>query len=511
MKAQLSKLTAFLLFFAFILTACSKDDIFQNPIPNPGGPGRPTDIGMFRFAVAVDLTGEPYHSSNLAAVVSIVNEKNDTVVNERLLTLNLNSMVTTEMVKLPAGAYKLTRFRLVYGSVNTHFATPVTNSAKAAQVQKPLPMAFTVVANSNADVPVEVIRVQKGELPALFGYPSGAFDNGQSDADPYMKVKIRAMIQIGKVLYDSIPASLRLTTWNSNGEMNTTYTSLKGGTNEVAVLKSATRFQFQVSRWGITDEITLDRQNVDEDSVYTLGGTKEAKLLKAEITSRLVDGVYKAEYKNEYIYDAANKLSKINYYLKRKDNSPYLAMTDVFEYSGATVQKITRYDEANKAIGVTSFAYDAQGRVHSIAQNDNGHQTVASVEYTHYTYPQVTIHYTYPGQIHTMDYTMTFLRGNMIEGNALTSGQSSEMGKYDHDTEINPYVHMNWPNLFLSNSSKNNVTAEYKTYHGNHPTAVPYNFKYSYDGDGYPKELIKQFQSYGDYNYMYTTKTVYVY
>jgi hypothetical protein len=110
-----------------------------------------------------------------------------------------------------------------------------------------------------------------------------------------------------------------------------------------------------------------------------------------------------------------------------------------------------------------------------------------------------------------MDYVMTFHGGNVIEANAFILGNSSEMGRYDHDTEINPYAHMNWPNLFLSNSSKNNVTAEYKTYFGNHPVSLPYDFKYSYDGDGYPTQLIKKYQSYGGYNYMYTTKTVYVY
>jgi hypothetical protein len=511
MKAPFAKLTAFLTMALFFVTACSKDDLFEKPIPGKETPGKPAETGSLRFTATVDLTGQPYHSSNLSAVVSLVNEKNDTVVKEKMLTLSLNGTATSEAITLPAGTYKLTRFRLVYGNVNTHFAAPVANSAKATLVQKPLALSFIVFKNSNDTVSVEVVRVQQGERPAAYGYPSGAFDNGQSDADPYLNVKLTALMKVGKISYDSVPASLRLTTWLANGDMNTTYLSLKRGISEVSLLKSGTRFRFEVSKWGITDERTLDRQDVSEDSVYAFRGAKEAKLLKSEITYRLVEGLYKAISKNEYVYDAAGNLSRIYYYMKRQDNSPYLAMTDVFEYNGANVQTIIRYDSAFKSMCTTTFGYDAQGRVRSIAQNEKGQLTNATVAYTNYSEQETTIRYTYPGQSHQMEYTMIFRNGNVIDASAYTSGQSSETGKFDYDTEINPYVHMNWPNLYLSNCSKNNVTAEYKTYYGNHPVALPYNFRYTYDADGYPKELIKMYQSYGDHNYMYTTKTVYIY
>jgi hypothetical protein len=186
-------------------------------------------------------------------------------------------------------------------------------------------------------------------------------------------------------------------------------------------------------------------------------------------------------------------------------------MTDIFEYNGAKVHKISRYNESNKLTGVTSFNYDHLGRVRSMAQEENGKRTSATVTYTNYTYPGIHIQYTYPDQSYSQDYTMTFYKGNITDGAISISGQSRETGRYNYDDGINPYAHMNWPNLFLSNSSKNNVTAEYKTYFGNHPDAIPYNFNYNYDSDGYPTQLIKSFQSYGDTNYMYTTKTVYTY
>jgi hypothetical protein len=86
-----------------------------------------------------------------------------------MLTLNLNGMVTTSSMQLPLGEYKLTRFRLVYGSVNTHFAAPISNSAKASLVQKPLSIDFKVERDASKDVTVEVVRVQEGERPPFSG------------------------------------------------------------------------------------------------------------------------------------------------------------------------------------------------------------------------------------------------------------------------------------------------------------------------------------------------------
>jgi hypothetical protein len=186
-------------------------------------------------------------------------------------------------------------------------------------------------------------------------------------------------------------------------------------------------------------------------------------------------------------------------------------MADVFEYNGAHVQTIRRYDEANKVIGVTSFGYDAQGKVRSIAQNENGQQTNAIVAYFSGTQEEATIQYTYPGKPQTMQYNMLFYGGNLINGTATTSNGNVEAGRYDYDFEINPYAHMNWPDLFLSNSSKNNRINQYKTYQYNYPTIEPYSFSFTYDEEGYPKEQVKKFKSYSNNAHLYTTKTVYVY
>lgn len=507
MKSGIVKLIARSFLSLAILYSCSKEPL--KPTPTPENPP-PTPIANVSFVTDLTLTGAPYHTTNLAAVVTIAKMDNSTVADEKMLMLDLSGKVKTESLQLPVGNYKLTRFRLVYGSVNTHFAAPFTGSTKAAGVQKPLTLQFSVSA-AGGSVPVEVRNVNPGEGPQHFGYPAGSFDNHQEENNPYMKVKLKAIMQIGKVLYDSIPASLTLSTWNSQGEMTTTYLSLKAGVNEVQVLKAASKYRFHVSKWGTTDEMTLDRLHVDTATVYILGGSKDAKKLKSELTYALVNGSYLPESKTEYVYNNEGLLFRIYRYLRNAENKPYLSMSELFEYNGNQLEKISRYDDKNVLLGYTSFAYDLQGKVRSMTHLESGQQTNATVDYLYSPNPKVGIHYSYSGQTYTMDYEMSFSAGNILATNSFVAGQVSETGLYEHDQHINPYVHMNWPNFYLSNSSKNNVIRQYKTYQLHMPTAEPYDFSYTYDADGYPKELVKKFRSVPGYQHTKTVKTVFSY
>jgi hypothetical protein len=509
----ITKPTRIIVFLLFILSACSKDDIIKTPTPGNGGTPPPiVENASIYFLTSADLTGQPYHTSNLRAVVTIVNEKGEEVAKDKILSLSLPNPVKTESIQLPIGNYRLTSFRMEYGSVYTQFATPVSGSAKASQVQHPLALNFKVERNGNNEITVEVVKVQAGETPQQYGYPSGAFDYGQEDANLYLKVKLRAIMQIGDVIYDSLPAALTITTWNNKGEMITTYSHLNAGVNEVHVLKAAAKYKFTVSKWGTNDEMTLDRNNVDNVTVYTLGGSKAAKKLKSERVYKQVNGVDVAESKTDYFYEAAGKLSRIDYWLKKKDNTSYLAMVDDFEYKNGKVSRIVRTNKEDRSVmTITSFSYDNSGKVTGMSQNENGVQTNASVEYSYYGRKEVKIHYTYPGQSNDMNYYMSFRGGNVTESSAVTSNHNTELGRYDYDLNINPYVHMDWPNLFLSNDNKNNVTTQYKEYHGSYPTADPYSFNYTYDPDGYPTQVIKHFRSPITGNFLFSTKTVFVY
>ena len=110
-----------------------------------------------------------------------------------------------------------------------------------------------------------------------------------------------------------------------------------------------------------------------------------------------------------------------------------------------------------------------------------------------------------------MNYNMSFQGGMMVEDAAITSHHSSELGRYQYDFQINPYVHMNWPDIFLSRSSKHNKLAQQKQYSNAYPTVEPFAFSYTYDNEGYPRELITSYRSYLTGQYLYKTKTIFNY
>ncbi|MGF1924731.1 MAG: hypothetical protein ACQUHE_11175, partial [Bacteroidia bacterium] len=285
MKQNILKPVNMLLIALMILMGCKKEPD-AIPKPTPGDEPPPTvQKASIRFTTNLDLSGQPYHQSNLKAIVSVSNAKGELVVNDSILSVDLSGKVTTQLIQLPLGSYKITSFRLEYGSVQTHFAAPIAGSPKAALVQKPLAINFTVEKGMEPVIELALLKVQSTDKPQDFGYASGAFDHGQSDADPYLKVKLQAIMQIGNVLYDSIPASLKLRTWSFDGQIATSYLSLKAGVNSISVLKAALKYEFVVTKWGTSDVMTLSPSEIDEVTVYTLGGSKAAKKLKSEVVA----------------------------------------------------------------------------------------------------------------------------------------------------------------------------------------------------------------------------------
>jgi hypothetical protein len=493
-----------------LITACSKQDLSRNP-QNPPVSQPTTENGMFRFSIPVALTGEPYHSSNLTAVVSIAKENGQVVWKDTALNVTTGMPVKTAAIQLPTGDYKLTSLRLVYGSVNTHFAAPVAGSEKASLVPKPLAIDFSVEKTITNEVNVEVIKVIEGDKPAAFGYPVGAFDNGQQENSPFIKVKVKAIMVVGGVTYDSIPASLMLTTYDAQGEMTTTYSPLNAGTNVINLLKSAVRYDMVVSKWGTNNSMTVSRGNVEEGKLFIIAGQKQAKQLKSERTYKLLNGQEIPDTKTDYHYDFSGNLSRIDYWLRKMDtNTPFLAFTDRFEYENGKVAKVTRINEETGSVMRTSdFSYDAQGKVIGISENENSMTAAGSVQYLNSN--EVKIHYSYTGRSFDMNYFMLFKNGNLVKSTAATTNNSGETGEYSYDFNINPYRHMNWPDLFLSHSSNSNITSQNKQYSGSYPSAEPYSRIYKYDNDGFPTEVVKNFKSYTSGQFLFSTKTVYVY
>jgi hypothetical protein len=336
--------------------------------------------------------------------------------------------------------------------------------------------------------------------------------NGQTIPDSVLILKVKSVIKIGEIAYDSIPASLQIKSWDSNQVVHQTMVNLVAGTNDVRVNKSHIKYELKLSKWGIDDSKTLTRQEVNTATVIELGGSKAAKKLRMEEGYLFAGGNYRPDSKSVYEYNSNGTINRIDYYQKRPQHSDLkMYFQDMFIYSGKKVQKINRLDENGTKVGVTEFTYNAGGSVVNIHQKSYDQETGAVVEYTPgLSNGNIEIDYLYSNG-NTMVYKMIFRGGNKVEDIATSSRGGSEGGTYHYDTNINPFAHMNMPNIFLSNLSKNNLINQQKYYAGSIPSGVPYRYEYQYEADGYPKELVRSFKSYLTNEELYKIKTIYTY
>jgi hypothetical protein len=327
-----------------------------------------------------------------------------------------------------------------------------------------------------------------------------------------LKVKLQAVIRIGSITYDSLPAQFGITTWDEHGTAYHKDTLLGAGVNQVSLPKAHNRFKFSVSKWGITDEMSLNKEDLQENVIYTLGGGKGARKLQKEESFLFVAGAYQQSSKTFYTYNERG-LSAVEFYQK-KPQSQELQFTNrhLYTYSGANVSRIDVVNAVNGATGFTEFTYNEQGnRITNMHQKSYDVETFAAVEHGVTTGAgAITIDYLYNnGQ--AMEYRMQFRGGNKTEDGARSSTGGGEGGTYKYDFNINPFAHMNMPNMYLSNLSKNNLTEQNKNYSGVIPSAVLYKYEYTYDNEGYPVEVVKHYKNGLTGEHLYKTKTLYTY
>ena len=516
MKKRIQQLSVWFLTSLVILSACEKTD---KPLP-PGNqnPGQGNGSRYVQF-VLNNLPGQPVNIDGWKVKATIVNDQNQAMMTDTLLPLVFNGKYVADSIQLPAGNYKLSKFIIIDAGNKSTFATPVANSPKASQVQQPLHVAFTVPKPAISRINLEVLQILPTDQPQQYGYPDGSFTNGQVDpGSRFVKVLVQPLIKIGDIVYDSVPVSFTLTSWDANGVKTVKNSTLAAGKTELTLSKDMASYQFKVQKWGTTDELTLTQNDIQEGTVYSLGGSRAAKKLKAELNYKLVDGVFKPQTKAAFEYDASGKLFRILHYVKNSDNSTSLASTENLEYNNGKIYRITKVNDQNTIQSLSLFTYNQGGKIVSLAHNEGGVHTTGDVQYTSFDggtgisgLHGISIHYQYSDRYYTMNYNMQFRGGTMVEDAAVTSHHSSTMGLYHYDFNINPYVHLNLPDIYFSNYSKHNVNSQIKTFSLADPTFVAYDFEYKYDADGYPTEFVRKYSNSLNGQYAYTLKTVYNY
>lgn len=526
MKRLLQPLTNLMLFALFMLIGCKDKDLI---IERPGGRPQPVPASTKVVVTLESLPGETDVATDLFAVITVVDQQNQPVLTNKKVALNHDGNYVTDTLTLLKGQYKISRFLVVDKNNVTRFATPIAGSEMSGQVQHPLYISFTLPQPTASKIALDVLRLAAGAQPEKYGYPAGAFNlpNTQDpdetetpDPNPFIKIKVRPLIKIGDIVYDSVPVAFTLTSWNAAGQPTVSNLNLAPGTNEISLPKAAVKYDLQVKKWGTVDELSLLKQDVEEGAIYALGGSKAAKKLKSEILLKMVKGAWVAESRNVFEYDANGKLLKVLQQRKRADNSIYVHTTDYFSYNAAgQVEKIIKKDESNHVVKENVFSYNQEGKISSMLQKEGAAQTSANVTYTgrpgstgitaNY---DIDIRYQYSQNQLTSQYTMNFKGGNNVASDLLFSNGGRERVNFQYDFNINPYVHLNWPDLYLSHSSKHNIGAQQNGYDGSYAKSeYPAASEYIIDADGYPTQAITHYMHPFLGIYLYKTKTVYNY
>lgn len=365
---------------------------------------------------------------------------------------------------------------------------------------------LTACEKNNMPVP----PATSGEHQQPGNHPGGATDSAV--------LRLKVAIMVGNVLYDSVPFTAIITSFNGAATVAHQNYDLPAGTNSITLHGTHDRYHIRVSKWGVSDEMTLSRQELQTMGTITLGGSKAAKKLKMEEVATFIPatGSYQPQGKTLYKYDGSGRLLRVIYYQKYPQHADLqLTLVDKFVYEASgRLDRIDRFDASKDTTVVpasfTAFNYDGQGRVAQIYNNQTT-ETAARVSYSIESgFATISLSY-YFGNNASMNYTMKFKGGNKVADGGRSSTGAGENGTYTYDSNINPYVHLSWPDLYLSHESKNNVVAQQKSYGGAYPSGDPYKFDYQYDAEGYPTSKITTYKSVFSGADLYKTQTVYTY
>lgn len=327
-----------------------------------------------------------------------------------------------------------------------------------------------------------------------------------------VSVQIKAIIKVGRETYDSIPADLVISSSFPDGQLSTINKRLVAGTNTLKLPKSAVAHLIRLSQWNITDERVINSQDLKEGMILELGGEKDIKRLKMEMEYLEVQGNFQPKAKRIYSYGASGGLVQVDYFRKLPEFSDLRrTLTDKGVYTNGILTGMNRYNENGHRVAQTHFEYSATGQLVNVSQDSYGQKTYNTIEYGVIPGGNTADLYLLFDNGQNMHYSMKFVGGNKVEDRAASSTGAAEAGSYGYDFNINPYHQVLFPDLYLANSSKNNLITQQKGYSGVIPVAVLSKQEYTYDADGYPVILIRYYKSGQTNQDLYRSKIVFTY
>lgn len=139
---------------------CTKTEVHQGTI----------DFGMNTLIESTLKSAEINRYDVVGALVSIVGEDGVLVYDKEMLHFyTFGESFVTEKLKLDEGHYMLSEFLLIDSSRHILWATPLEGSRLAHMVDDPLPIEFSIEANTTTHLQPEVVWVGN-QNPGDFGY-----------------------------------------------------------------------------------------------------------------------------------------------------------------------------------------------------------------------------------------------------------------------------------------------------------------------------------------------------
>ncbi|MBN8676206.1 MAG: hypothetical protein J0L56_18890 [Chitinophagales bacterium] len=470
----------------------------------PASPISSTDTTSYiQFkATGLQLSGDQHY-----AIITVENKAGQVLLNNKKITLDyVQGVYKTDKVQVNKGEYRLTKFIVAKASDTAVYAAPLANSAKAAQVTKPLPLDLAVTEYGVTLFTTEVVKINGEDAPVSFGYNTSDFG-----FLPYLTLKVKLKMRVGAVDYDSLPGKLMIDAVNDNNEHWTREIELTRGVTSFRVPENFSNYKLVINKWNTGIEANYPRVAISNNAQINLENFKQAKKLVKETSYLELSTGLKDDSRTEYFYSNGNKLSDVKYY-QRLPQFADLQLQQVYKflYTGDALDTIKRFSPDNAVTGFTAFGY-AGNKITSMHNKSYDQQTFAAVEYTGtVANPRITIDYLFSNG-NSMVYRMNYSGDNKVNDQAQTSTGGTQSSVYEYDTNINPYHQLGYPDLFFTQTSKNNRVMEQSSYGGAFPTSIPYKYEYSYDNDGYPSVLFISYKGYSSGQHLYRIKKVFQY
>ncbi|WP_293300067.1 hypothetical protein [Pedobacter sp. UBA4863] len=501
-------LTTLFVLIGLLLTSCKKNREEQ---PYPANE-------KTKFNISIEsLPGQNNAIDGLSAVITIKSATGHLVIENQAIPLNHRGNYVSDPIELPKGNYELVKLLLQHQG-NTLFATPCAGSIMAQQVNKPLAISINLQKTEHT-VAIEVLAVTINHKAEDFGYTGEVFNHPPpiDNADDFV-LNLKPIFKVGKIVYDSIPAVLNITTYPLQGNPTTQTYYIAAGGQKLTLAKKVAKYKLSIAKWGMIDEVELEQADMTSEVKLFMGGSTEvAKKIKTESVYLFSGGRWIPQTRKEYSYNALGQVTRITHLSKATDGSPVTDGTEELIYQANNKVSEIRY-QVNGTNKVNYFWYKPDGKLERMKEINEEDTITAEVSYlaqpgktgitNNY---QIGATYQYSRRYYKQYATAEMQGGNAYIYTNHTSHGDSETTTATYDFNINPYAHLDIPDFWLTQLSKHNRLNKWSRYETYIPKYNAYQFSYTYDVEGFPKEIITKYNISNTATDAYITKTVFTY